>query len=220
MYNLKFDLALSGKENVVYKDVKIDFKNGDIINIVGENDCGKYTFYKMLIGKVKPANGIISSTITNNTVVVSDYVSLPGEVLVKDVFKLMGINKVSYVNQTFPDIYEYVAQRKHKEVGNLNIGEQRILEIFCALSTQKSILILYEIGNGLDSENKKILINQLRLIAEQNGIVIFNTTHYIEDALALGGKIYIMNKEKALFKEYTQKNNISVASDYSNGGVV
>lgn len=88
MYNLKFDLALLGEENVVYKDVNIDFNYGDIINIIGETGCGKSTFYKMLMGRVKPASGIISSTITNNAVVVSDYVSVPKEVLIKDIFVL------------------------------------------------------------------------------------------------------------------------------------
>ncbi len=216
MYNLKFDLALNRKENVIYKNVKIDFKNGDIINIVGKNGCGKCTFCKMLTGKVKPENGIISSAITDNTAVVSDCVSLPREVLIKDIFKLMGNNKVKYVNQTYPDIYEYILQIKHKGVRNLSISEQRILEIFCALSTQKGILALYEIENGLDSENKKLITDQLRLISNKNKAVIFNTTQCIEDAFALGGRIYIMNKEKALFKEYIHENCIND----SDGGVL
>ena len=220
MYNLKFDLALLGEENVVYKDVNIDFNYGDIINIIGETGCGKSTFYKMLMGSVKPASGIISSTITNNTVVVSDYVSVPKEVLIKDIFCFIGIGKISYVKRIFPEIYNYISEIKDKEVGNLSTGERRILEIFCALSTKKNILILDEASNGLDSKNRNVLTDKLRLLAKQNDIVIFNTTHYIEDALALGGKIYIMNKEKALFKEYAGNYNVNDISNYINGGVV
>ena len=220
MYNLKFDLALLGEENVVYKDVNIDFNYGDIINIIGETGCGKSTFYKMLMGRVKPASGIISSTITNNTGVVSDYVSVPKEVLIKDIFCFIGIGKISYVKRIFPEIYNYISEIKDKEVGNLSTGERRILEIFCALSTKKNILILDEASNGLDSKNRNVLTDKLRLLAKQNDIVIFNTTHYIEDALALGGKIYIMNKEKALFKKYTGNYNVNDISNYINGGVV
>ena len=220
MYNLKFDLALLGEENVVYKDVNIDFNYGDIINIIGETGCGKSTFYKMLMGRVKHASGIISSTITNNTVVVSDYVSVPKEVLIKDIFCFIGIGKISYVKRIFPEIYNYISEIKDKEVGNLSTGERRILEIFCALSTKKNILILDEASNGLDSKNRNVLTDKLRLLAKQNDIVIFNTTHYIEDALALGGKIYIMNKEKALFKKYTGNYNVNDISNYINGGVV
>lgn len=157
MYNLKFDLALLGEENVVYKDVNIDFNYGDIINIIGETGCGKSTFYKMLMGRVKPASGIISSTITNNTVVVSDYVSVPKEVLIKDIFCFIGIGKISYVKRIFPEIYNYISEIKDKEVGNLSTGERRILEIFCALSTKKNILILDEASNGLDSKTEMYL---------------------------------------------------------------
>lgn len=219
MYNLKFDLALLDEESVIYRDVNIDFKYGDIINIIGETGCGKSTFYKMLMGKVKPASGIISSSITNNTVVVSDYVSLPREVFIKDIFCFMGISKISYVKRIFPEIYDYISAIKDKEVGSLSTGEQRILEIFCALSTKKNILILDEAANGLDSKNRNVLTDKLKLMSKQNDIVIFNTTHYVEDALALGGKIYIMDKEKASFKEYTGDYNLNAISNYINGGV-
>ena len=37
---------------------------------------------------------------------------------------------------------------------------------------------------------------------------------------ALGGKIYIMNKEKALFKKYIGNYNVNDISNYINGGVV
>lgn len=94
------------------------------------------------------------------------------------------------------------------------------MEIFCALSTKKNILILDEASNGLDFKNRNVLTDKLRLLAKQNDIVIFNTTHYIEDALALGGKIYIMNKEKALFKKYIGNYNVNDISNYINGGVV
>lgn len=202
MFLVKADYGFQGNETICYKDVHIEFDYGDIINVIGENGCGKSTFYKVLMGKLKPLKGKVSAEIIENTAVVSDYIGLPTECLVGDILKLIGNEKVEYVKEGFPEMYNNVHHLKDKKVSILSTGQKRIVEIFCALSTKKKILILDEANNGLDIYNRQMLINQLKKLAGSGKVVIFNTTHYMEDVVELGGKIYIMNKHNHTMSQY------------------
>lgn len=46
-------------DKVLYKNVSVDFYNGEHVGIVGPNGTGKSTFVKILIGEIIPDNGIV-----------------------------------------------------------------------------------------------------------------------------------------------------------------
>ena len=202
MFSIDIDFGFKGKDSISYKNVQIKFALGDIVNIIGENGCGKSSFYKVLMGKNKPTRGEIASDINNNVVVVSDYVGLPNECSVLDVVDFIGNEKNEYLKENFEEIYNYVLDMKDKEVSVLSTGQKRVLEIYCALSNQKKILILDEASNGLDIYNRQILIEQIKKLSATKKIAVFNTTHHIEDVVDVGGKIMVMNKHKGFITEY------------------
>lgn len=101
MYEIDVNFGFSDG-SMEYKNVCFSFQNGDIINIIGENGCGKSTFYKMLMGKVKPLRGKICDNIKDNIVVISDYINIPKEVLVADILNFIDEEKIIYVHNFFP----------------------------------------------------------------------------------------------------------------------
>lgn len=218
MYEIDVNFGFSDG-SMEYKNVCFSFQNGDIINIIGENGCGKSTFYKMLMGKVKPLRGKICDNIKDNIVVISDYINIPKEVLVADILNFIDEEKIIYVHNFFPEIYNYIFNLKDSKILLLSTGERRLLEILCALSTQKSILVLDEANNGLDIKNRLLLIDNLKKISQSEKVTVFNTSHYFEDLKTLGGRVFIMNKKKSAFEEYKQEFTVDKIMKYLGSGV-
>ncbi len=79
-----------------------------------------------------------------------------------------------------------------KKYGNLSGGMRRKVDITRALINQPDILFLDEPTTGLDPQSRKEiwgLLNELK----QNGLGIFLTTHYLEEA-EFADYIYILEK--------------------------
>lgn len=69
-----------------------------------------------------------------------------------------------------------------KPVKKLSGGMQRKLEIVRSLLHQPKILFLDEPTAGLDPQSRRNLWDYLRIIRAENGVTLFLTTHYLEEA--------------------------------------
>ena len=47
------------KKRVLYKDFNLSLKKGEVISIVGESGSGKSTLFELIMGELKPVNGVI-----------------------------------------------------------------------------------------------------------------------------------------------------------------
>lgn len=218
MFCAKFDFGYKGTDSIKYENINIQFDYGDFINILGENGCGKSTLYKVLMGRLQPTNGHIPDEIKNNIVVISDYVNLPDECTIQDIYELLGIDRIQYMKKEFTSIYEVVSELRSKKVSILSTGQKRIVEIFCALSTRKRILVMDEASNGLDINNKQLLIEQVNKMIEAKKVVVFNTTHHIEDVISFSGRVFVMNKFKQTIGEYNGEMTIQGILEYMRMG--
>ncbi|WP_460490768.1 ATP-binding cassette domain-containing protein, partial [Corynebacterium nasicanis] len=78
-------------------------------------------------------------------------------------------------------------------VGALSGGEQRRLDLACALVGDPDVLFLDEPTTGLDPESRRnvwALLGQLR----QRGVTMLLTTHYLEEAEELCDRLAIMHR--------------------------
>lgn len=183
-----------GYNNVpLYKNIKLYIPDHGIISILGQNGCGKSTFYKTLLGIIPPVRGSIENNILNDIAIVSDYVHIPEEVKVKDVFILLGEEKVANTKEKYLDFYKYIESFENQYVRTLSSGQKRMVEIYSILLSGKTILILDEAANTLDYDNKNLLLSQIKKLSEK--ILFFHTSHELDDALNLGGDIYGLFKE-------------------------
>ncbi len=84
-----------------------------------------------------------------------------------------------------------------KEIETLSGGMKRRLVLARALLTKPKILFLDEPTTGLDPQARHWFWNELRNLQKQ-GTTLFITTHYMEEAEELCGRILIMNKGRAV----------------------
>jgi len=208
--NIHIDIGYS-KSLVLYKDINMSLSKGDIINIVGENGSGKSTFYKTLIGEIPALRGEVPTEIKKNIATISDYISIPYELLVSDVVDFIGKESTEKIKAKYIDIYQIVMDYKGQKVKTLSSGQRRILEIFSVLASGKSIIILDEACNALDFKNKDIFLTQVKKLAG-SGVIIFNTSHNLEDVFYLGGTIFVLSKEKKSIFTYDGEKSVEKLS--------
>lgn len=93
--NVNISIGYSASD-ILYEDVELEFKTGEVNNIIGENGTGKSTFYKTLIGELKPLSGTVPLEIKKNIAIVSDYISLPLELKILDIEDFLGNENILY----------------------------------------------------------------------------------------------------------------------------
>lgn len=69
-----------------------------------------------------------------------------------------------------------------RPVGKLSGGERRRIDIARALLSSPSVLVLDEPTTGLDPQTRKLLWDVVERLRRENGMTVFLTTHYMEEA--------------------------------------
>lgn len=202
------------RSNVLYDNIAISLEKGDINNIIGANGTGKSTFYKTLIGEIPPLSGFVPSDVKENIAIISDYISLPQELLVSDLLKFIDNDNLAYMKSNFKNLADIVFPLYSQKIKTLSTGQKRMLEIFIALSSKKSILILDEACNGLDYKNRDFFLKNIQDLAKHNSVIIFHTSHNLEDVIDLGGHIYVLDKSSKSFCKYNEAMSIDALSRF------
>ncbi len=89
-----------------------------------------------------------------------------------------------------------LTDRAHHLVRTFSGGQQRRLLILRALLSRPQVLFLDEPTVGLDPQIRRQIWDMIQQL-HRDGITIMLTTHYIEEAEKLCGRVGILNKGKA-----------------------
>jgi ABC-2 type transport system ATP-binding protein len=84
----------------------------------------------------------------------------------------------------------YAADRK---VGGYSGGMKRRLDLALALAHQPRILFLDEPTTGLDIQSRTALWEEVARLAAEDGVTVFLTTQYLEEADALANRVGIID---------------------------
>jgi len=232
------DLTKRFGELVAVDNISFEIKRGEIFGFLGPNGAGKTTTIRMLTGLSKPTDGKasvlgfdifarggsafgVNSEIVKakrHIGVVPEISNLYDELSAMDnllfMAQLYGVprtqrrKRAEELLKTF-GLYE----RKDSLFRTFSRGMKRALTIAAALIHNPKILFLDEPTVGLDvvaARSLRNLIGNLR----QQGITIFLTTHYLEEADLLCDRVAILVKGR-IVKIDTPKAMKSVAEEES-----
>ena len=82
--------------------------------------------------------------------------------------------------------------KRTTRVGQLSGGEQRRLDLACALLGDPDVLFLDEPSNGLDVESRRRVWDLVAVLRDR-GTAILLTTHYLDEAQRLADRIELMH---------------------------
>jgi drug efflux transport system ATP-binding protein len=186
-------------------NISFDVKRGEIFGFLGANGAGKTTAMRMLCGLSKPTEGKATvagfdvytknEQIKKNIGYMSQKFSLYEDLTVKENIRFYaGIYGKS--DQFIRQKTEIVLQQLHltneanKLVGSLPLGWKQKLAFSVAIFHEPGIVFLDEPTGGVDPVTRREFWNMI-YEAAANGITVFVTTHYMDEA-EYCGRISIM----------------------------
>jgi ABC-2 type transport system ATP-binding protein len=105
-----------------------------------------------------------------------------------------------------------LTDKRNEFVKNLSGGMKRRLEIARGLMTRPNILFLDEPTIGLDPNSRMKIWEYIKKVNKE-GVTIFLTTHYMEEADQLSNEIYIMDKGKIITNGTSEQLKNSLGKD-------
>jgi len=194
-------------------DVSFDVQQGELFALLGPNGAGKSTTIKMLTTLLKPTSGKL--TLAGHDVAkAKDSVRKSFGIVFQDpsvdtemsAYENMELHAALYGIKTadakarIQGLLTLVElwDRKDTLVKNFSGGMKRRLEIARGLLHHPHVLFLDEPTLGLDTQTRNLLWDYVRKLNQEEGMTVFFTTHYLEEAEAVAKRIAIIDHGKLI----------------------
>ena len=199
--------------------VNLGADEGEIVAIVGPNGAGKSTLLKMIVGLENPSGGRIRFAGEDITRHPPHRVRQTGVAMVQQTprsFVNMSVLENATLGAMFGaetgrrDEDEALAignemlslvgldSRKHDRVANLNLHEQRFLELARALSGDPKLLLLDEVMAGLNETELASSIEMVRTIRERFGLTVVWVEHVMQAVIQLAERVVVLDFGRVL----------------------
>ncbi len=183
-------------------NLSLSIEAGEIYGILGPNGAGKTTTLEMLEGLTDIDGGqatIDGINVSANPYAIKQIIGV--QLQANDYFDRLSLGELLnlfcalYSDPSDPGtLLEKVnlADKARERPANLSGGQKQRFSIACALANRPKVLFLDEPTTGLDPQAKHNLWDLAREL-NGNGITIVLTTHNMEEAEVLCGRIAIMD---------------------------
>ncbi len=178
-------------------DLSLTVNAGDIFGFIGHNGAGKSTTINILCGQLSKDSGTVlidandldksPHAIKRELGVVFQSSVLDAPLSVYDNLEsraaLYGITGAAF-KQRLAELAELLDFKTllRRPVGKLSGGQRRRIDVARALFHKPRILVLDEPTTGLDPQTRKTLWNVISGLRKSEGMTVFLTTHYMEEA--------------------------------------
>ncbi|MDH6518037.1 ABC-2 type transport system ATP-binding protein [Streptomyces sp. SAI-135] len=185
------------------RGISFSVARGEIFALLGTNGAGKTSTVELLEGLARPTDGRIRvlghdpyserAAVRPRTGVMLQEGGFPSELTVAETAR-MWAGCVSGARPPL-EVLELVglARRTGVRVKQLSGGERRRLDLALALLGDPEVLFLDEPTTGLDAEGRRDTWELVRALRDR-GTTVLLTTHYLEEAEDLAGRLAILHE--------------------------
>lgn len=214
-------------------NISFQVEKGAIFAFLGPNGAGKTTTIKMLTTLLKPSGGEIllndvdpvkdPNKARHSFGIVFQDPSLDDELTAFENMEFHGVlydlpKKIRRERiEQLLNIVE-LGDRRKEQVKKFSGGMKRRLEIARGLLHHPKILFLDEPTLGLDPQTRNHIWSYIKNLNQEEGITVFFTTHYMEEADRAAGQVAIIDHGKIIargtpaeLKEKTGKKSLEDA---------
>ena len=202
------------KKRRVVDQVSLSVEQGEIVGLLGPNGAGKTTTFYMVVGLIKPDEGVVhldGEDITKKAMYqraqkgigylpqeASVFRDLTVEDNIKAVMEMTGLSKAEQHAKTESLIEEFGLGKVRKNLGKvLSGGERRRCEIARALAVDPKFILLDEPFAGVDPiavEDIQMIVQ--KLIEKNIGVLI--TDHNVHETLSIVDRAYLLFEGRIL----------------------
>jgi len=214
-------------------DISFEVESGEIFAFLGPNGAGKSTTIKILTTLLKPTAGDIElngykvdknpGDVRRSLGIVFQDPSLDDKLTAYENMEfhgvLYGLDK-KLRQEKIEQLLKFVElwERQGDLVNQFSGGMKRRLEIARGLLHHPKILFLDEPTLGLDPQTRNHMWSYLKNLNKTEGVTVFFTTHYMEEAERIAGRIAIVDRGKIValgtveeLKKQTETNSLEEA---------
>jgi ABC-2 type transport system ATP-binding protein len=200
---------------VAVDHITFSVQAGEVFAFLGPNGAGKSTTIKMLTTLLNPTDGTISMNgcdpalsphkVRETFGIVFQDPSLDEELTAYENMEYHGILYNVPKEMRRMRIGELLGivdlwERKDDLVKFFSGGMRRRLEIARGLLHHPAILFLDEPTLGLDPQTRSLIWNYIRELNGTQGVTVFFTTHYMEEAERVAGRIAIIDHGRIIIQ--------------------
>lgn len=204
--------------------ISFDVESGEIFAFLGPNGAGKSTTIKILTTLLDPTDGEITingynvnenkdavrhsfGIVFQDPSVDEDLTAIENMQFHAALYGIPAKDRKSRIEELlkFVELWE----RRNSLVGTFSGGMKRRLEIARGLLHHPKILFLDEPTLGLDPQTRKHTWDYIKNINKKEGMTVFFTTHYMEEAERIAQRIAVIDHGKIVAQgtvEELQKN--------------
>ncbi|MCX6738317.1 MAG: ATP-binding cassette domain-containing protein [Candidatus Parcubacteria bacterium] len=213
-------------------DISFTVGKGEIFAFLGPNGAGKTTTIKILTTLLRPTSGKI---ILNGKDVTKDKYQVRCSFGIVFQDPSLDDELTAYENMEFHGVIYHVPKKIRRErieqllkfvelwdrkddlVKKFSGGMKRRLEVARGLIHHPKILFLDEPTLGLDPQTRNHIWNYIKDLNKQEGMTIFFTTHYMEEAEKAAQKVAVIDHGKIVARgtpsELKQQTNTASLED-------
>jgi len=193
---------------VAIKNLNLRVYSGELFGFLGPNGAGKTTTIRILTTLTKPTSGRAwvmgfdtvekPEEVRKIIGVMQQHLSLDRDLTVRENMELRArLHHIPAVERErrIRELLDYMGLSEHVDrlIDELSGGLQRRAMIACALIHRPKILFLDEPTVGLDAHSRRRIWDLIRRL-NFDGVTIFLTTHYIEEAEALCNRVGVIHE--------------------------
>ncbi len=198
------------------KNVSLDVKEGEFFGLLGPNGAGKTTLISILAGLCRPDSGravVMGTNVQTNFIEARRLLGVVPQELVFDPFFTVretlrfqsgyfGIrNNDDWIDEIMTNLD--LTSKANSNMRSLSGGMKRRVLVAQALVHRPPVIVLDEPTAGVDVELRQSLWKFISRL-NQDGHTILLTTHYLEEAESLCGRIAMLKSGQVVALDTTQ----------------
>lgn len=195
-------------------DISFGLKKGEIAVLLGENGAGKSTLLRIISGYMEPDAGEVEingvslrqdrMSFLRQIGYVQEVSSLYAEMTAAEFLEFVAnIRKIN--TQDIPEKVRKVIEALElsavlgQTLETLSKGFKKRVELAAVLVAEPEVILLDEPTEGLDPLQKETIRKIIKKYAKKHTVLI--STHALEDAESLNGRVLLMHKGKMVANE-------------------
>ena len=189
----------------------LEVRAGSVVSLLGPNGAGKTTIVRMLATLTEPSAGtatVCGYDVVHQADAVRSVLSLTGQFAALEdnltarenlilMARLRGYGKraANHIVEGLIERFD-IGEFRDKLIKSVSGGQRRRVDLAASLVVQPKVLMLDEPTTGLDPRSRQVVWSTIRELVNE-GVTLFLTTQYLEEADALADHIVLIDHGRA-----------------------